>query len=530
MGGTPGAVLALVAALAVAPATAHGAAPMRDVIVTLRAQAPLPPHGDAGGVETALRGTAARSQRHVLALLERRRASGAVRRIRPFWIVNAIEVVGTPRVLAELRADRDVASVRPNAVLTQPRRARLAAAPTAPPTDGVAVIGAPALWRMGITGAGVTVASLDSGVDASHPALAAAFRGGRGSWFDPSGQHPGGPVDTSGHGTATLGIVLGSGAGGTAIGVAPDAHWIAAKVFDDRGRTTVARIHAALQWVLDPDGNPRTADAPQIVNASWDSQRGGCDLEFEADLRHLRAARILPVFSAGNGGADASPANDPSAFAVGSVDAAGALAPGSGRGPSSCGGPVYPSLVAPGVDILTSDVAGLYTTQSGTSVAAPHASGALALLLSRLPKLSALRQQTALEAGAVDLGAPGADDLFGFGRLDVAASYGWLLRTPDVTLTPDRWALAVRKGRSASVRLRVGAVHGFRGPVRLSIAGLPRGVRGVPLRIGLRGGARPVRLRLAATTAARPGSYAVTVLATAGTRTRRLAVGLDVRR
>lgn len=525
-----GAVLALMVVPLVVPASAHADVPMRDVIVTFHRQAPLPRAGaDDRLVERALRRTAAHAQRRALALLRRRRAAGAVRSVRSFWIVNALEVVATPRVLAELAADPDVASVRRNAAIGG--RAALAhqsSAPAAPAGENVALIGAPALWARGVTGAGVVIASVDGGVDAAHPDLAASFRGGANSWFDATGEHPRAPIDTSGHGTATMGVMVGSGAGGTTLGVAPGARWIAARIFDDRGRTKPSWIHSAFQWLLDPDGRPQTRDAAQVVNASWARPVSGCDLELEGDLRTLRAAGIVPVFASGNDLHDASPANSPSALAVGAVDAAGGIARGSGRGHSTCGQPVYPQIVAPGVDIPTTDVAGLYATQSGTSVAAPHVSGALALLLSRFPRLSALRQETALEAGAVDLGAPGPDNTFGFGRLDVAASYHWLTTAPDLTLTPDRWSLGARAGRRVGLRVGLRAVHGFSGTVRLSAEGLPRGVTAKPLSARL-GSSRTLKLTLATTTRAQSGDYPVTIRATSGARSRTVVVGLTVR-
>ena len=208
------------------------------------------------------------------------------------------------------------------------------------------------------------------------------------------------------------------------------------------------------------------------MNASWNRAGGGCDREFADDLRNLRAAGILPVFASGNDMHDASPANDPSAFAVGSVDGAGALGAGSGRGPSACARSVYPRLVAPGVGIETTDLFGLYGAQSGTSVAAPHVSGALALLLSRFPGTSAQRQEAALEATAVDLGTRGPDDLFGYGRLDVAAAATWLERTRDFTVTPSSWSAATVAGSDAELRVTVAPVNGFGGPVRLSVAGV----------------------------------------------------------
>ncbi len=119
----------------------------------------------------------------------------------------------------------------------------------------------------------------------------------------------------------------------------------------------------------------------------------------------------------------------------------------SSRGPSACGEAesIYPELVAPGVEIFTSDLGGFYTAASGTSLAAPHVSGALALLLSAFPNLSAEQQASALINGAVDLAAAGADNETGFGRLDSLAAYQWMLAngggptptpTPLPTLTP----------------------------------------------------------------------------------------------
>ncbi len=108
-----------------------------------------------------------------------------------------------------------------------------------------------------------------------------------------------------------------------------------------------------MQWVLDPDGNPATADAPSIVNNSWAFGKPGCNLEFQPDLQALRAAGIVPVFAAGNAGPNGatsvSPANYPEAFSVGAVNNAGATyfleqpRPVGLRGPTR----TYPDLVAP---------------------------------------------------------------------------------------------------------------------------------------------------------------------------------------
>src|SRR4030042_6296378 len=252
------------------------------------------------------------------------------------------------------------------------------------PAGNLSAIHAPALWDLGYYGQGVVVANMDTGVDLSHPELGSRWRGGSDSWYDPYNQHPTTPTDISGHGTWTMGVMVAADGSGTTLGVAPQAQWIAVKIFNDSGSATATAIHLGFQWLLDPDGNPATADAPQVVNNSWVFSSPGCNLEFQHDLQSLRAADILPVFSAGNygpnGSTSASPANYPEAFAVGAVDNNDQIAAFSSRGPSACGETqsIYPELVAPGVGIKSTDLYGFYTYATGTSLAAPQVSGALA--------------------------------------------------------------------------------------------------------------------------------------------------------
>lgn len=297
------------------------------------------------------------------------------------------------------------------------------------PGANLALIDAPRAWGQGATGRGVVVAVLDSGVDLSQPDLARAWRGGPNSWFDPYGQHPEQPVDLTGHGTQVLGVILGGEVDGVQVGVAPDAQWIAARIFDDAGNATPEALHAALRWVLDPDGDPATADGADVVNSSWTSEIA-CDPEFAPDLRALRAAGVLPVFAAGTREA-LSPATLPEAFPVGALSGATTLSDDSPPGPARCGVPgIFPQLVAPGVDIVTTDRDGLPTLAAGTSVAAAHVSGALALLLSAQPGLSADEQADLLRRTAVDLGAPGPDLEFGYGRLNAGAAVREALAVP----------------------------------------------------------------------------------------------------
>jgi subtilisin family serine protease len=341
-------------------------------------------------------------------------------------IINGIAVTVRSELIPELLQLPGVESIALDSQQTAP-----------PVTSGVpdvpgwnlAAIHAPELWKLGFKGAGVVVANLDTGVDLAHADLTARWRGGADSWFDPFRRSTA-PYDPIGHGTQTMGIIVGGDASGAPIGVAPEAQWIAAKIYDDKGNTTASVIHQAFQWLLDPDGNPDTPDAPDVVNASWGiGNANGCDLTFQRDLEALKAAEILVVFAAGNSGpqplSSMSPAN--SAFSAGAIGSASEIASASSRGPSACTGGLFPDLVAPGVNVQTADVslAGVpqYQFFSGTSYAAPHLAGAAALLYAAAPGLTVGALEEALRASAKDVGPPGPDDASGYGLVDVCAAY-----------------------------------------------------------------------------------------------------------
>jgi hypothetical protein len=416
-------------------AQAASAAQVR-VIVTLRDQADL---STVRSSDPTLRrqqtvallkaavGGPARAKANAVAM--RAAAGEAVSDITPFWIFNGFAITASPSVIARLAASPDVLRITPDEIDLAPAGAPAAVADAA---ANLSVVRAPALWSLGWRGQGVVVASLDTGVDVNHPDLASSWRGGANSWFDPFDQHPLLPSDPNGHGTWTMGVMVGGSTSGTAIGVAPAAKWIAARIFDDSGRSSATAVHRAYQWLLDPDGDPATDDAPDVVNNSWTFTSSGCHLEFERDLLALRAAKILPIFAAGNSGpgpgTSLSPGNNPSAFAVGATDDSGEIYSGSSRGPSSCDGSLFPEITAPGVGIHSSSPNGAYLDSTGTSLAAPHVTGVLAVLLSAYRNLPVEQQQAALSAGATDLGPLGVDNVFGAGRLNGLASYTWLAR------------------------------------------------------------------------------------------------------
>jgi bacillopeptidase F len=166
-------------------------------------------------------------------------------------------------------------------------------------------------------------------------------------------------------------------------------------------------IHLAFQWLLDPDGDPATLDAPDIVNASWSltgRAPGACNREFEEDIAALKAAGIAVVFAAGNDGpnpgSSSSPGNNPGALSVGAMDSHLEMARQTSRGPSACDGSVFPALLAPGVNVRTTDLShgdvAATTSGSGSSLAAPHVAGVLALLMQAFPAATVAELESAL--------------------------------------------------------------------------------------------------------------------------------------
>ncbi len=416
------------------------------VIVTLREQADLSKVSDftrtarLQGVIQSLQAVSSRTQAPIYSFLGQYLASGKVANLTPFWIFNGLSLKAVPQVILELAARPEVLSITPDTIDIIPTTSLNYSAPQ----ENIALINAPLLWDQGWEGQGVVIANMDTGVDYTHPDLLAQWRGGANSWYDPYNQHDY-PFDYSGHGTWTMGVMVAKDASGSSIGIAPQAQWIAVKIFDDSGSATATGIHSGFQWLLDPDGDPTTNDAPHIVNNSWSFEYPGCNTEFQLDVAALRAVGILPIFAAGNFGPNSStsvsPGNYPEAFAVGAANNEDVVLGLSSRGPSACSekSSVYPELTAPGLDINTTDLYGFYTTATGTSLAAPHVAGGLALLLSAYPNVTVEDQEAALVNGAIDLGQAGPDNDYGYGRLDLWGSYQWLAEIgqyPTATPTP----------------------------------------------------------------------------------------------
>jgi len=280
-------------------------------------------------------------------------------------------------------------------------------------------IGAPQAWAAGLDGTGVTVAVLDTGIDATHPDLAGQIKGAANFTDTPSTD------DTVGHGTHVASIIAGTGAAslGRYRGVAPGAKLLIGKVCGDESCAESA-ILAGMAWA---------APQAQVINMSisGDDASGTDPLEAAVDTLTAQYGALF-VIAAGNAGGSApvgSPATADAALAVGAVDDQDRLADFSSRGPRLGDDAVKPEITAPGVDIVAAKakngmlgdpapVAG-YTSMSGTSMATPHVAGSAAIMAQQHPTWTARQKKTALMGSAkptagVDVFGQGA------GRVDVA--------------------------------------------------------------------------------------------------------------
>ncbi|MFL6122259.1 S8 family peptidase, partial [Actinophytocola sp.] len=281
-------------------------------------------------------------------------------------------------------------------------------------------IGAPAAWAAGYTGAGSTVAVLDTGIDATHPDLSDAIVGAK-NFTDSDSDD-----DHFGHGTHVASIITGSGAasGGKYKGVAPDAKLLNGKVLDDFGGGLESWIIAGMDWAAHSGAD--------VVNMSLGSSApsDGTDPMSQAVDQLTAETGTLFVIAAGNsGGWIGSPGRADAALTVGAVDRNDQLAEFSSRG--TIDGALKPDITAPGVDIVAAKAkngqigdpaADGYVSLSGTSMATPHVAGAAAILAGEHPDWQAGQLKSTLMATAKPNDALTVFDQ-GAGRVDVAKAY-----------------------------------------------------------------------------------------------------------
>ena len=321
------------------------------------------------------------------------------------------------------------------------------------------------------TGQGIVYANADTGVQWDHPALKPHYRGWNGTnadhnynWWDAihndingdggniAGFNLRSPADDNGHGTHTMGIGIGDDGAGNQIGVAPGAKWIGCRNMD-QGTGRPSTYIECMQFLLAPtdlDGNNPDPDrgADVVGNSYTCPPDEFCAPDsLHAMLENMRAAGVFMAVAAGNDGPDCSTIGDPpgldaAAVTIGASDNSDLIADFSSRGPVIVDGSNRrkPDLVAPGVNVRSSVPANGYGNLSGTSMAAPHAAGAVALLWSAFPHIrgnveytQSILQQTAVHLATgqtcgTNSGIP--NNVFGYGRIDLLAAYNAVNRPP----------------------------------------------------------------------------------------------------
>ena len=389
--------------------------------------------------------------------------------VKSYWITNLIVAKAKRAAIAELSHNPEIEWIDLNP--TNLEITETVDAPAPPPVfspdgiePGLAAINAPAMWAMGYTGYGQLSMIVDTGVDLPHPALFNQYRGhdapAQEAWIElnnslnPTGNYI--PHDCEDHGTHVTGTVLGlDRLTNDTIGVAFNAQWIGAPMIGCAGVS--GGTIAAFEWALNPDGNANTSeDMPDVINNSWGSPGwfgNDCFSAFRSMFITLEAAGIAVVFSAGNEGPGPSTINPPANIIINEVNdfcvaAVNGNSPSlpiadfSSRGPSYCPGDsslqIKPEVAAPGVSVRSSVTGGGYDINSGTSMAAPHVSGALLLLKEAFPDLTGHELKLAIYHTCTDLGAPGEDNNYGMGLINLLEAFNYLVDQGHVPVSPYR--------------------------------------------------------------------------------------------
>ncbi len=321
---------------------------------------------------------------------------------------------------------------------------------------GIVTIKAPEMWQLGYTGRNKILMSFDTGVNVEHTAVGERFLGhylpiGQ-TWFGVEHPYPYDIDRQHHHGTHTTGTVLGlDHANNDTVGIAFNAFWIACDliVSNIEDIRPISEYYTAFEWAMNPDGDINTSsDIPDVINNSWGADYEvwpDCDpMEYEY-VEAVEAADCSVIFSAGNSGPEPGTIGMPAGitkdslniFSIGAINAHNnnlPIANFSSRGPTSCvpeSSPeaIKPEVSAPGVNIRSSAGTGEYISISGTSMAAPHVSGAALLLREAFPNITSTELKNALYQTAIDLGDPGEDNTYGRGMIDVKAAFEFLSMT-----------------------------------------------------------------------------------------------------
>jgi serine protease AprX len=401
---------------------------------------------------------------------------------RSYWVANMVWVRGNIAAVENVARRSDVAHIYEDPwvqstsldvstsgvnSITGIKASSMASAPASIQWN-ISLVNAPQVWAEGFTGQGVVVGGQDTGYQWDHPALKEKYRGWDGvsashdyNWHDAihednpnsSGENSCGldltePCDDNGHGTHTMGIMVGDDGDTHQIGMAPGAQWIGCRNMEESWGKPSTYIEC-FEWFIAPYpiGGDKESDAdptkaPDVINNSWACpSTEGCAWDaLQTVVDNTRAAGIMVVGSAGNYGSSCGSVQNPiaiydSTFSIGATNSSDVIANFSSRGPSQYTNLLKPDVSAPGVSVYSSVVGDSYSYKDGTSMAAPHVAGLVALLISANPGLAGqvdtlediIRHTAVPLTDTVSCGSIPGDSIpnntYGWGRIDAYAAY-----------------------------------------------------------------------------------------------------------
>lgn len=388
-----------------------------------------------------------------------------------YWVNNTIFIRTDRATLMTLAARQDVTFIYGNPLIKMTQPIKNPETPSENPVRsnavaavewGVDKVRAPMVWAKGVNGQGVTIAGEDTGYQWDHPAIKTKYRGWNGTsvnhsynWHDAAksgssscAPNSPAPCDDNGHGTHTVGTMVGDGGSGNQIGVAPGAKWIGCRNMIS-GVGTPATYIECLQWLIAPTDingqNPDPSKAPDISSHSWGCPPSeGCTSStiLKTAVENVVNAGIMVIAAAGNEGSSCNTITDPpgihdAAFTIASSTSGNAMSSFSSRGPVASAATNKPDITAPGSSVRSAYPTNSYSSLSGTSMATPHVAGVAALIIAANPseyrgqpaKIAAVLRASAARtlSNSQSCGGIAAttypNPVFGSGLIDAYAAY-----------------------------------------------------------------------------------------------------------